>query len=134
MVTRSEWKMIHTWGHGGAWYGMKNQWHHDLLAFYRQLISLRRQLSTLQTGGFQVLRVEKDTFAYLRADENGFALVVAHRNETPYPAGHFPVALGGIADGTSLREFFTGQTIDVVDGQLALPVLGQGATLWLGER
>lgn len=112
----------------------ENQWHHDLLAFYRQLISLRRQLSTLQTGGFQVLRVEKDTFAYLRADENGFALVVAHRSETPYPAGHLPVALGGIADGTSLREFFTGQTIDVVDGQLALPVLGQGATLWLGER
>ena len=106
-------------------------WHGDLLAFYREMVQLRKETAVLQTGGFQLLLAEWDTFAYQRESADERAIVIAHRAAVPRPAGPLPVAQGGIAEGTRFVEFFSGQEATVQNGALPLPPLPQGATLWL---
>ena len=106
------------------------RWDHDLLAFYKRLIAFRKESAVLQTGGFQIVAVATDSFAYQRENGAGRVLVVAHRGPSPRPAGPLFVAHGGIADGARFVEFFTGMETAVTDGALPLPALVQGATLW----
>ena len=108
----------------------ERRWNHDLLAFYRRLIQLRKEAPVLQTGGFQILAVEDDTLAFQRMNGDSRILVVAHRGETPRPARALATAHGGIADGTRFVELFSGTEITVTGGLLSLPELAQGATLW----
>lgn len=105
-------------------------WNHDLLRFYRDIVALRRRSPVLQRGGFQVLLVDDDTLAYQREGTAGRFLVIAHRGETPRPAGDLPVAHGGIPDGARFVEHLTGHEAVVADGALPLPEQPQGATLW----
>jgi alpha-glucosidase len=111
----------------------ESRWDNDLLAFHRALIALRKASPTLQTGGFQMLLVEPDSFAYQREGDRGRVLVIAHRSSTPRPAAPLPIPHANIPDGTRFREFFTGQEMVAQNGQLPLPTLPQGATLWLAE-
>lgn len=108
----------------------EERWNRDLFEFHRDLIALRRQSVTLQRGGFQMLATDPDTFAYQRESFAGRVIVVAHRGETPRPAGSLTVAHGGIADGARFVEHFSQQEAVVVNGALPLPELPQGATLW----
>lgn len=105
-------------------------WDHDLRAFYRRLIALRRRSAALQTGSFQVIAVEADGFAFVRAAPQETALVVANRHPAGRPAGPLAVASAGLGDGVQFVEAFGGQTAVVRNGALDLPALPQGATLW----
>jgi alpha-glucosidase len=107
----------------------EDRWNKPLLAYYRDLIHLRRQSAALRRGGFQVLLVEEDTFAYLRDSSDERVIVVAHRGEQPRPAGALPVAHGGVADGARFADWATGHTLISRDGVLALPALAQGAMI-----
>ncbi len=108
----------------------EERWDHSLLEFHRRLIGLRRKSSLLQRGGFQMLAVEPDAFAYQRHSRQGRMIVIAQRSPQPRPAGLLPVAHGGIADGARFVEYFTGQEAVVRDGSLVLPELPQGAGIW----
>jgi alpha-glucosidase len=108
----------------------ESQWDQSLFAFYQDLIALRRRSHVLQRGGFQMLAVEADTFAYQRDSTDGRILVIAHRGSSPRPAGGLPVAHGGIADGTRFVEHFSGQQAVVTNGALNVPEHAQGASLW----
>lgn len=114
----------------GCMIWQEEAWNQELRDFYKALIALRRESAVLQTGGFQMLAVEEDTFAYQREGADGRIIVVAHRSETPRPQRPLPVAHGGIPDGARFVEFFTGQEAIVVAGALPLPEQAQGATLW----
>ncbi len=105
-------------------------WDHDLLAFHRKLIALRRSSPVLQRGGFQMLLVDKDTFAYQRASKAGRIIVVAHRGSQPRPPQGLRVDHGGVPDGAHFIELFSGQGARVINGHLQLPEQPQGATLW----
>ncbi|MCB8918242.1 MAG: glycoside hydrolase family 13 protein [Ardenticatenaceae bacterium] len=105
-------------------------WDQEMRAFYQALIRLRRESAVLQRGGFRILAVEADLLAYQREGEDGSFLVILQRSQMPRPAGGLPIAHGGFPDGAQFVEQFSGQTGRVVDGQLALPALPQGATLW----
>jgi alpha-glucosidase len=111
----------------------ESRWDAALLAFHRELIALRRTSPLIQEGGFQMLAVEPDTFAYQREGTEGRLLVVAHRGERPRPAGPIEAAHGGIPDGLQFVERFSGKVAVTRDGSLALPELPQGATLWVAE-
>ncbi len=112
----------------------ESRWDHELFAFYQQLIALRRRSAALQRGGFQMLAVEPDAFAFLResarASVSERVLVVAQRSAQPRPAGPLPVAHGGVPDGARFVEYFTGQAAVVENGMLPLPELPQGASVW----
>ncbi len=105
-------------------------WNQSLRQFYQEMIGLRRRSPILQRGGFQMLHVETDAFAYQREGAEGRILVVAHRGESLRPAGGIPVAHGGIPDGTCFVEHFSKAVALVSEGRLLLPELSQGATLW----
>jgi alpha-glucosidase len=120
-------------GQRGCMIWDEGRWDVALLAFYRELITLRRASPLMQEGGFQMLAVEPDTFAYQREGTEGRLLVVAHRAERPRPAGPIEVAHGGFPDGLELVERFSGKAAVTKDGKLALPELPQGATLWVAE-
>ena len=62
----------------------EGRWNHSLLDFYRTLIGLRRRSPALQQGGFQMLAVEPDSFAFQRATASERVLVVAHRGQQPH--------------------------------------------------
>lgn len=108
----------------------ETEWDTELLDFHRRLIALRRRSKILQRGGFQMLAVEEDTFAYQRESSEGRIIVVAHRSKTPRPAKPMPVEHGGIPNGTRFVEFFSNQGSLVEHGVLPLPEHPQGATLW----
>jgi alpha-glucosidase len=108
----------------------EERWDRPLLEFHRRLIGLRRRSSVLQQGGFQMLAVEPDAFAYQRHSRQGRMIVIAQRAPLPRPAGLLPVAHGGIPDGARFVEVFTGQEAVVQNGSLSLPGLPQGGSLW----
>ena len=106
-------------------------WDHRLLDFYQELIRFRKKSPSLKSGGFQMLVVEEDTFAYQRESMTERILVVAHRSSIPRDEKPLPIAHGGIADGRRFRELFSGQELVVSEGSLPLPPHPQGATLWI---
>lgn len=108
-------------------------WDTNLRDTYRQLIALRRSAPALLDGGFQMLAIEEDTFAYLRDHDDDLIVVVAHRGETPRPAGPLLVKHGGVPNGTILRELFTGREETVREGRLELPSLPRGIGIWRGR-
>lgn len=102
----------------------------SLFAYHRDLIHLRRRSAALQRGGFQVLLIEPDTVAYQRESLDERIVVIAHRAEAPRPPGPMAVAHGGITEGARLVEMMSGQEVIVRDGEISLPQLPQGATIW----
>lgn len=108
-----------------------SEWDSDLLAFYQKLIALRRRSTILQRGGFQMIAVEADLFAYQRERIDGRILVIAQRGENPRPAGSLRIPHAGIPDGTRFMEYFSGEEATVTSGAIHLPKHHQGATLWL---
>ena len=112
----------------------RSAWDEGLRTTYRTLVHLRRSSPALIDGGFQVLRVEEDSLAYLRDDEEERILVVAHRGSTARPASALPVSHGAIPDGAEFVEVFSDARATVTNGHLPLPSMGQGATVWRWRR
>lgn len=110
------------------------QWDHALLEDYRRLIRLRRSSPALCEGGFQMLAVAGDSFAFLRDAEDQQIIVAANRGAGGQPPAALPVAHGGIEDGAQFVEFFSGRSATVVRGTLPGAIPPVGAELWIRER
>ncbi len=108
----------------------EGKWDLVTLEFYRRLVQLRRSSAALQVGGFQMLLVDTDTFAYQREAKNDRLIVVAQRSPEMRPAYSLPVRTAGIADGIHFEEVFSGRLAVTRSGGLQLPELSQGATIW----
>jgi alpha-glucosidase len=108
----------------------RSTWDHDLRAFYQTLIRLRKTSPALIDGGFQVLLIEDDTFAYLRDSDRERIIVVARRNAANRSAVPLPVAHGAIADGTEFVEVINGARATVENGHLPLPEMPAGVLVW----
>lgn len=108
----------------------EEKWNHDLLAFFRDLIDLRRTSPILREGGFQLLVADEDTFAYARLHEVGNVVVVAHRGAASSYEHDLTLRYAGITDGTQFRERFSGVTAVVANGALPIGVQLQGASIW----
>jgi alpha-glucosidase len=93
-------------------------WNHEILDFYRQLIHLRRESEALAQGGFQILLATEHTMAYQRETPTERLIIVAKRQ--PDTVEQIPVLAGGLADGTHCQEIFSGATATIVNGQLAI--------------
>lgn len=110
------------------------KWNESLLEDYRRLIHLRRSAPALIEGGFQVLFVETDLFAFLRDAEAQQIIVAANRSPHTRPAFCLNVAMGGIEDGAAFIEFFSGRCLVVENGCLPLPDQPQGASIWIRQN
>lgn len=103
-----------------------NQSVHDL---YRTLIGLRRSSAALREGGFQVLRAEGDTVAFLRDAPTEQLVIVARRADDGLRA--LPVRHGGLPDGLTLRDLLSGHEATITNGHLPLETLpAVGVQVW----
>jgi alpha-glucosidase len=105
-------------------------WDHDLRSFYKRLIRLRRTSPALINGGFQILSSAENILVFLRDTNAEQMLVIGNRGPGERPAQELFVRHGGIPDGTNFTEIFTGRTLTVQNGYLALPVLPVGIQIW----
>jgi alpha-glucosidase len=94
----------------------KHDWDHDLLAYYKKLIALRKTSNALQEGGFLALFAEGDVYAYARILKNQSVITVLNRGKEV--AVTLPVWKMG--QYQSLTSFFDNTKLEVKDGQLEL--------------
>jgi alpha-glucosidase len=111
----------------------RSTWDHDLRAFYQTMIQLRKTSPALIDGGFQVLLIEENTFAYLRDSDRECIIVVAQRSAANRSASPLPVAQGAIADGTEFVEVISGARATVENGHLPLPEMAAGVLIWRSD-
>jgi glycosidase len=101
------------------------------LAWYRKLITLRRQNAVLRTGGLDFLLTDDEarTLAYSRRAGGQLAIVALNRAEDGARTLEIPLA-GVLRDGVTFTDRLTGAHYTSADGALtlALPALG-GALL-----
>ncbi|MEZ4519092.1 MAG: alpha-amylase family glycosyl hydrolase [Chloroflexota bacterium] len=108
----------------------ESRWDHDLLAFHRDLIRLRRESAALQRGGFQLLLEAEDSVCYQRELLDERLLVLAHRSLAPAEGLTISAAVAGLPDGARFIELFGERETRVRHGQLSLPTQQQGASIW----
>ena len=124
----------HTAAHAGARTCMEwdeSRWDRQSLAFYKDLISLRRQNKALADGGFQVLDWTEDGFIYQRKLGKDVVLFSANRAALPWKPEILDTLNSGLPDGLCLREFRGTRTLEVHHQRLELPALEQGGVIWL---
>lgn len=107
----------------------ESRWDHDIFDHTRRLIDLRKSLPALQRGSIQVLLARHQTLAYLREDGTRRCLVVARRDQDEEQT--LWVEPAAIPEGTVLREIFSGQERQVIDGHLEL--LPEWQQLWVSK-
>jgi hypothetical protein len=107
-----------------------NQWDQDLRSFYQRLVRLRRNSPALIEGGFHVLLCEENVIAFLRDSDAELILVIGNRGLGARPAEDLFVRDGGIPDGITFTEIFSGQTLTVQNGYLSLAGLPTGVQVW----
>lgn len=109
-------------------------WDHDLLAFHKRLIALRKESEALRNGGFELLLCEEDAFAFQRESVTDRVLVVAHRSEVPRNTAVLRVDHAGIPDGAVLENALTGERAVVKHGHVDLGSWNQGGMIWRQVR
>lgn len=100
----------------------ESRWDHDLLAYYKAFIALRRGSPALKTGGFQDLHAEGNTYVFSRQSPDQHVIVIAHRGDGPYKAFQLNVRAAGVADGAALTDLIGGAVYTVVNGYVTLDV------------
>lgn len=106
-------------------------WDKDLLAFHQRVIEIRKNAPALKHGGFQMLYAEGDVIAFLREAPEQRILFMGYRGATTLPEITLPVAHGGLADGTALKDLLTKNTYTVQNGALRLKDIARGTALIL---
>lgn len=95
-------------------------WNHDLLDTYRQLIALRHQYPALRTGSYEVLLAEGDVYALARSLGNEEVIVATNAGTTPETLTLEAVS----ADAEPLQLCFGDErsqsTFEMRDGKLSL--------------
>lgn len=104
-------------------------WNHYLRDYYKRLIQLRRNSSALREGSFQVIYAADHTVAFLRESASEKLVIVARRGHDGTAA--IPIRHAGLADGATLQDVLTDNTIRVSGGLLPLLNLPRaGAQIW----
>lgn len=109
-------------------------WNLSILEYYRKLIKLRQTSSALIDGGFQVLTVEENSFAYLRDSDEEWIVVIANRGTAYRSSDRLDISMGGIPDDTEFTEISSDRKAIVVNGTLPVGAAPPGAEIWRAFR
>lgn len=107
----------------------ERRWDHDLRAWYRTCIALRRAHPALRTGDFTILQAQGQVLTYLRRRGEDQAVVVLNRSAQTL---HLDVAAGAsLPEGSIWRDALGSGTAQVTNGHLHGLTLGplSGAVL-----
>lgn len=109
----------------------ESEWDQDMRTYVQKLISIRRSAPALKQGGFQLLHAEGDLVALLRRSLEQTIIFAGYRGAALLAEAELPLRMGGIADGSTLRDLISGATFTVRDGILRLKNLAQGSAFLL---
>jgi alpha-glucosidase len=98
----------------------ESKWDHDLLAFYKRMIAIRKESYALRCGGFEQIAAEGDLFAFQREAADERVVVIAYRGQQALRDLTLPVAAAGIADGTSFTDLLSEKPYTVSGGSLSI--------------
>ena len=108
----------------------EEKWDADLLAFYQQLISLRKENDALAEGSFQVLYWDDDLLVYQRVLGEKRVIVTASRIDR---SNGFILKSNLInPDGLEhLKSVFGNATLVLHPGEVKIPAMLRGGAIWL---
>jgi len=110
----------------------EEKWDKDLLAYHQKWIAFRKSAPALIHGGHQDLYASGDVWAFLRQSKEQRLLIIGKRNKSAVNVHHIPVWHGGYADGTHLKEVFTGQEVTVKNGEIVVNLPHASALVFEG--
>jgi cyclomaltodextrinase len=96
----------------------RETWDHDLLAYHKELIALRKAHPALRTGALKRLYADQDVYAFARTLGDETILVAVNAAEQPRTV-QIPVA-EHLADGASLAALYGQGAAAVSGGSLML--------------
>ena len=104
----------------------ESTWDHDLLAIYRRLIALRRDVEALRRGGIRFVAASAEAIAFVRETPDERVLVHATRG------AHQPLSIGrGDLGATATAERLYGDGGLVIDAAtVTLPGNGPALGVW----
>ena len=106
------------------------KWNQDLFAFYRQLISLRKENEILAVGSFQVLYWDDDLLIYQRVLGGKRIIVTASRIDQP--KGFILKSNLINTNGTeNLKSLFGDATLVLHPGEVMIPAMNRGGAVWI---
>jgi alpha-glucosidase len=108
------------------------KWDQGLLAFMKQLVSLRKNNDCLAHGAFQILHWEEDLLVYQREVAGEHVLVTLNRSDAVVQAKNYSIPEAGIGS-CQFRDFIGERRAQVQGGVLYLPELPKGGIIWLAE-
>jgi alpha-glucosidase len=106
------------------------RWDHDLRAYHRRLIELRKATPAFVDGGYQTIHAQGDVWAFVRGAYEQQVLVVGYRG-AGVEALQIPVVAGGLADGTRLKDLISGVETQVEGGYITLTDVPHATAYWL---
>lgn len=121
------------------WDDLSNPWRQELLAFHRELVSLRKTYSALRTGATKTLLIDdaRDVYAFGRFDNAAQIAVVINNSDTEQEVG-IPVWQMGVPDGAQVSTVFwadrtahatTGPSYTVSGGSITAAVPSKGGVV-----
>lgn len=105
-------------------------WNHDVLDYYKRCIALRKAHTALRRGDFKALHAEGSVYAFERHLPDETLIVALNVGDT---AASVDLPVGEhVANGTFLRDVWSGETAQVSDGRIALAQLpARDGRVWL---
>jgi alpha-glucosidase len=108
-----------------------SQWDMDMLAYFKQLIRLRKQSSAMKHGGFKVLHMLGDWLAFARQAEDETLIVLGYRGAASLQGANLELGQIGLEDGVILKDLLTETSLTVENGCVQLPDLAHGQAMVL---
>lgn len=111
----------------------REHWDLDLLAFYRQLVALRKTNPALSHGSFRILHWSEDLLIFQRQLGTQYVLLSANRSERIHLAQTIDLPKGTVGQDLVFHGSFSQGRLTIDQDRLSLPDLPQGAELWINE-
>ena len=111
----------------------REHWDLDLLAFYRQLVALRKTNPALSHGSFRILHWSEDLLIFQRQLGTQYVLLSANRSEWIHLAQTIDLPKGTVGQDLVFHGSFSQGRLTIDQDRLSLPDLPQGAELWINE-
>lgn len=106
----------------------ESRWDLDLLEYYKKLIALRKTSPALQVGGFQILMVERDAFAFAR-DAGGEKIIIICNRGEEIDVQKIDLGQAGLPGYSVWVDLFSGQEITAFNGELIVEHFQRGVIL-----
>ncbi|MEO1290793.1 MAG: alpha-amylase family glycosyl hydrolase, partial [Chloroflexota bacterium] len=106
-------------------------WNHDLLDYTKQIIAIRKASHALKHGGFKVLVAEGDLIVFARQSTEQTVIVVGYRGDETLENVSLSASQIGLVDDTQLTDLISDETLKIAGGQVNIPTLEHGQTLFL---